>query len=180
MACCRCGCLRGLDRQRERPTAAAHLRANSAAPRGSYPAAARWTDGLGAGTLALGRLPLHMEARPLCPESAGIPPLRRRSLDLGAPRRTVDLASRTLGVEVGRAFSAAARSAVEFGRFRATVALIAAAIGLGASANLRFGPTNRWNNRYCGRASRPSAAIGRARRMSPRSMSQTTGLAALL
>ena len=57
-------------------------------------------DGLGAGTLALGRLPLRVEARPLCPEPAGIPPLRRRPLDLGATRRTVDLASRALGIDV--------------------------------------------------------------------------------
>ena len=106
MASCRCGCLRGWDRQRERSTAAsAHVRADPAAARGSRTAATRWTDGLGAGTLALGRLPLRVEARPLCPEPAGVPPLRRRSLDLGATRRTVDLASGALGVEVGRVFA---------------------------------------------------------------------------
>jgi hypothetical protein len=102
VACCRCGCLRGRDRQRERSTAAtADLRADPATARRSYPAAAWWTDGLGAGTLALGRLPVRVETRPLCPAPAGIRALRGRSLDLGATRRTVDLAPRALGMTCG-------------------------------------------------------------------------------
>jgi hypothetical protein len=85
VAYCRCGYLRGWDRQRECSTAAAaHLRADSAAARRSHSAAARWTDGLGARALALGRLSLRVEARPLCPTPARIRPLRGRPLDLGA------------------------------------------------------------------------------------------------